>query len=117
MTRRDFIRSVAYLGGLAFGSFSYAFLPERINAREGARWLNLYSLNTGERLKVAYWMDGNYINSSLEEINYILRDYRSGQIAPIDTRLLDLLYLITQLSGKEEIIVCLLYTSPSPRDS
>ena len=113
MTRRDFIRSVAYLGGLAFGPFSYAFLPERINAREGARWLNLYSLNTGERLKVAYWMDGNYINSSLEEINYILRDYRSGQIAPIDTRLLDLLYLITQLSGKEEIIVISGYRSPS----
>ncbi|MFN3471059.1 MAG: DUF882 domain-containing protein, partial [Aquificaceae bacterium] len=106
------MRHVAYLGGLAFVPFSYAFMSERINTREGARWLNLYSLNTGERLRVAYWVDGSYIDSSLKEINYLLRDYRSGEIAPIDIKLLDLLYLITRLSEKEEIIVICGYRSP-----
>lgn len=65
MTRRDLIRSMAYLGGLAFSSFSYAFWPDRMNTKGVTRWLSLYSLNTCKKPKVAYWMY-SYIDSSLD---------------------------------------------------
>ncbi len=54
-----------------------------------------------------------YIESSLKDINYFLRDYRSGEITNMDVNLLDLLHLITKLSGKEEIIVISGYRSPT----
>lgn len=111
MTRRQLFRSLGYLGLLLFSaspSFANFF-----NLFEGARTLNLYSINTGESLKLVYWVDGIYINSSLEEINHLLRDYRSGEVAPIDIRLLDVLYMITKLSERERIVVVSGYRSPS----
>ncbi|MFN3598210.1 MAG: DUF882 domain-containing protein [Aquificaceae bacterium] len=109
MTRRELLKCLGYMGfSLLASPTSYAFL-----LRENIRYLNMYSLNTGERLKTLYWMDGNYIESSLKDINHFLRDYRSGEITNMDVNLLDLLYLITKLSGKEEIIVISGYRSPT----
>ena len=55
------------------------------------RALSFYNLHTGERLKTTYWEQGEYIPDALDEINYILRDYRQDEIKPIDRNLLDLL--------------------------
>lgn len=109
MTRRELLKSMGYLGCfLLTGSLSYALSP-----MEKIRYLNLYSLNTGERMKTVYWMDGVYIRSTLADINYLLRDYRSGQVASMDLKLLDILYLITRLTGREEIVVISGYRSLS----
>jgi uncharacterized protein YcbK (DUF882 family) len=56
------------------------------------RRLHLYSTNTGETFNRAYWAHGDYIPEALEEINYLLRDYRAKLIKEIDPNLLDLLY-------------------------
>ncbi len=114
MTRRELLRSMGYMGCLLLtGSLSYASVSGIKGILEGARYLNLYSINTGESLRVAYWIDGEYIESSLREINWLLRDYRSGEVAQIDIRLLDLLYLITRLPGKERVEIISGYRSPS----
>ncbi|MCS6957213.1 MAG: DUF882 domain-containing protein [Aquificaceae bacterium] len=114
MTRRHFIKSVGYMGFMLItGSVSFASLYGSRGLTEGAKWLNLYSLNTGESLKTVFWLDGVYIDGALQEINHILRDYRSGEVAPIDVKLLDLLYLITKLTGKDRIVVISGYRSPS----
>jgi len=114
MTRRELLRSMGYIGCMLLtGSFSYALVSGIRGLSEGARSLNLYSVNTGESLKVAYWVDGEYIDSSLKEINWLLRDYRSGEVAPVDLKLLDLLFLITRLSNRERIEVISGYRSPS----
>lgn len=55
------------------------------------RALSLYNIHTGESLKVIYWADGHYINRALAQVNRMLRDHRSGDIHPIDPRLLDVL--------------------------
>ena len=60
------------------------------------RKLLLNNLHTGEKLKTTYWAEGNYLSSSLDEINYLLRDFRTGEIHPIDPNLLDLLHTIRQ---------------------
>ncbi len=44
------------------------------------RRLHLYSTNTGETFNRVYWADGDYVPEALEEINYLLRDYRANLI-------------------------------------
>ena len=48
--------------------------------------------HTGESLKAVYWAEGGYVPDVLNEVNYLLRDYRAGAIKPISLRLLDTLY-------------------------
>ncbi|MCS7196672.1 MAG: DUF882 domain-containing protein [Aquificaceae bacterium] len=113
MTRRELLKSLGYVGFVLMGSsFSYAHLLSSGGIREGARMLNLYALNTGESLRMVYWMDGVYIEGALREINHLLRDHRSGEVTHIDLKLLDLLYLITRLSERERIVVISGYRSP-----
>ncbi|MEN3029102.1 MAG: DUF882 domain-containing protein [Aquificaceae bacterium] len=113
MTRRELLKSLGYAGFMLMGcSLSYAHLLSSDGIREGARKLNLYSLNTGESIRTVYWMDGVYIEGALREINHLLRDHRSGEVTSMDLKLLDLLYLITRLSEKERIVVISGYRSP-----
>jgi len=51
------------------------------------RSLALFNVHTGEKNNVVYWSDGKYVGSGLNEINWILRDFRTGEIKAIDPRL------------------------------
>ena len=70
--------------------------PALVGLRDtGARTLSFDCYNTGERLKATtYWVDGNYIPQALTEINYALRDDRSGEVHPIEPKVLDLVHQI-----------------------
>jgi uncharacterized protein YcbK (DUF882 family) len=60
------------------------------------RALSFYNTHTGEDMKAVYWSQGMYVPQALADINYILRDYRTGEIKEIDTDLLDLLFTLCQ---------------------
>lgn len=60
-------------------------------AAPAVRTLAFDNLHTGERAKIAYWADGEYLPDALKQVNFILRDFRNGEIHPIDPKLLDLL--------------------------
>jgi uncharacterized protein YcbK (DUF882 family) len=55
------------------------------------RALALENLHTGERLKAVYWSNGHYDRAALHEINWILRDFRTDEVVPINRNLLDAL--------------------------
>ncbi|QWF69844.1 DUF882 domain-containing protein [Methylomonas paludis] len=55
--------------------------------------------HTGDKLKLTYFEKGRYIKSALREIDYILRDFRSGDIYPIDIDLIDQLHDIKAMLG------------------
>lgn len=55
------------------------------------RLLAFDNIHTGEKLRVEYWQDGQYVPEALAQINYILRDFRTGDTHPIAPQLLDLL--------------------------
>ncbi|MEJ2641789.1 MAG: YcbK family protein [Desulfosarcinaceae bacterium] len=58
------------------------------------RKLAFYNIHTEEFLET-YYHDGlDYLPASLARINYLLRDFRTGDIVPIDTKLLDTLHHI-----------------------
>jgi uncharacterized protein YcbK (DUF882 family) len=58
------------------------------------RTLSFYNTHTGEQLRTTYWCQGELLPEALDDINYILRDYRTGEVLAIDPRLLNLLYAL-----------------------
>ena len=62
-------------------------LPQR-------RALSFFNLHTKESLNTVYCEHGRYVSASLAEVNYILRDHRTGEVRSIDPRILDVLYRI-----------------------
>jgi uncharacterized protein YcbK (DUF882 family) len=78
------------------------------------RSLSLYNLHTGESLKTAYWIEGEYLTEALREINNLLRDHRTQEIRPIDTELLDLLHSLHSTSESKGMLhVISGYRSPA----
>jgi uncharacterized protein YcbK (DUF882 family) len=65
----------------------------------GQRSLSFYHTHTGERLDIIYGWPGLYDPIALEEINHFLRDFRTGEVHPIDPKLLDTLCAIRQKFG------------------
>jgi len=65
------------------------------------RWLRFDHLHTGERLDTTYWAEGQYLDRSLADINYLLRDFRTGEVHPIDPHLLDLLHRLQQAARND----------------
>lgn len=61
---------------------------------KGERALAFDNLHTGERLHAVYWSDGRYLASGRKEINWVLRDFRTDQVHPIDPAVLDLLHAL-----------------------
>ena len=71
------------------------------------RRLRFHHLHTGERLDVVYCENGHYLHDALGEVNRLLRDFRSGEVAAIDPALLDVLHAVqgsTGVDGTFEII-------------
>lgn len=78
------------------------------------RALHLYNTHTGESVKTVYWADGRYLAKSLVQINRVLRDHRSGDVHPIDPRLLDVMVAVHKKFGhKGAIHIISGYRSPA----
>jgi len=63
------------------------------------KMLSFEHAHTGDKLKLTYFEQGSYIKDALQEINYLLRDYHTDDIHPIDTALLDQLFDLKQTLG------------------
>ncbi|MEI6267996.1 MAG: DUF882 domain-containing protein [Methylococcaceae bacterium] len=73
--------------------------PEPYLPSPGYKTLAFEHTHTGDKLKLTYFERGNYIKDALQEINYLLRDFRTDDIYPIDTALLDQLFDLKQTLG------------------
>ncbi len=87
MPRRRFLEGATAAVITATLSF-----PALAHVRE--RRLTLQHLHTGEKLRATYFADGRYIEEELRAIDYVLRDWRTGEVKHIDPGLLDLLFLL-----------------------
>lgn len=99
-------QGVGRRGFLGFGvaAAAAALAPARVAAapvsRGGDRVLSFFNTHTGERLSSTYCCSGIYQPKALDEINFILRDFRANEVKAIDPNLLDLLH---ELNGVLEI--------------
>ena len=69
--------------------------------------LSFYHLHTREKGKFRFWRGADYDYAGLAEIDYILRDFRTGDIRAIDSRLLHLLHALRaelDSTGRFEVI-------------
>ena len=93
-TRRNLLRagSAALIAGVASPALAGIGKTEY-------RALAFDNLHTGEKLKIDYWVEGNYVPDALADINHLLRDYRNNQVHTIEPKLLDLLNLLHRQMG------------------
>ena len=111
LSRRRFIRCVVLsaLAGLS-PSPVFAAIRDRMTPK---RSLSLYNPNTKEALDATYWSNGHYVRKALADISHIMRDRHTGEIKPIDSRLLDVLHAISmQLKTQEPFHIMSGYRSP-----
>jgi len=77
------------------------------------RGLAFRNLHTGESVDVVYRADGQLDHGALREIDWVLRDFRTGEARRVDHRLLDLLWrLRAALDTTEPYEVISGYRSP-----
>lgn len=108
-------RHILKLGllALAVGATPTMALAHRPSSTPPERTLDLYQTHTGERLKTVYWAAGEYIPEALTQLNNLLRDYRTGDIQPIDPHLLDFLHdLAKQVEAPVPFHIVSAYRSP-----
>ncbi|MBS0364612.1 MAG: DUF882 domain-containing protein [Proteobacteria bacterium] len=66
------------------------------------RSLSLIHTHTGERLTSVYFDQGEYRSAELARIDYLLRDFRSGEVHPIDPAVLDILADLRVQADRDE---------------
>jgi len=63
----------------------------------GDKVLSLYNTHTGEFIKKAvFWSEGHFVPETIDRINHLLRDHRTGDMYEMDPHLYVLLYRISR---------------------
>ena len=97
LARRGFLAAGMATLGMALAG------PAMASASSSSdRSLGFYNTHTGEKLVATYWRQGVYDRGALKDIDFILRDYRSNEVARIDRKLLDLLAVLHQRTGSRQ---------------
>ena len=89
----------AFLAGSA-GALLMVSTPWAKAAERNTRPLSLNHTHTGEKLRLEYHDGRDYLPDALEEVARFLRDFRSGDIHPIDPGVLDILWKLQNLVGR-----------------
>ena len=97
--RRSFLRRATLLCGVGAGALSA--LPVFASVPARPRALSFVHTHTGEALTVRYFDGNSYLADSLNDVNHLLRDFRTGEMHVIDPPLLDILYDLQQLADRD----------------
>ena len=93
-----------------FACLPLGFAPVAHAAAERA--LAFRHTHTGERLEIAYFARDQYLPAALARIDWLLRDFRTGDAHCIDVRLLDALHALCANCGGGEFEIISGYRSP-----
>ncbi|CAG0952134.1 zinc D-Ala-D-Ala carboxypeptidase [Burkholderiales bacterium] len=75
-------------------------LPRRsLASTASARTLAFRHTHTGESLAITYASGDQYVSDALARVNWFLRDFRNGDVQPIDPQLLDQLHAVSTITG------------------
>ena len=98
LSRRSFVKKILqFAGGILLTT------PLESIAMLTRQPMSFYHTHTGERIKIDYSGKG-YTPSTLNKLDNFLRDFRTGEVHPIDPVLLDILFSIQQKSGRRGVI-------------
>ena len=88
-SRRSFIKGVCVYSLLGLSS-NKAFAQGILRGAGEIRKLSLVRPDTGERIYVIYWIDGNYIAEAIEDLSYFCRDVATNTVQAVDPRVIDI---------------------------
>ncbi|MEE8295577.1 MAG: YcbK family protein [Sphingomonadales bacterium] len=101
------------LSGLTATAFLALPMVRVAPAAMPERRLRFFNIHTGERVEAVYHDTGGRVPEALAEINHVLRDWRTSEVAAIDPTLLDFLHVVkTKLATDAEFHVISGYRSP-----
>lgn len=95
----------SFLGLGIAGASALTLMPRTVFARSVAtdsRTLGFFNTHTNETLKATYWRSGAYDQGAIRDIDYILRDHRSGDVFSMDLGLFDLLVDLHRRTGSRK---------------
>lgn len=100
------------LGGLSLG-LGCAARAHAAPPAAGDCHLSFHHTHTDERLSIVYRRDGRYLAAALNRIDWLLRDFRTGEVRRIDPRLLDILHALSRSCDGDTFEVVSAYRSPA----
>lgn len=109
-SRRRMLRALAAMPLAVAGGPAYAVLaPERT--------LRFTHIHTGEKSAITYFAAGHYLTDALAEVSTLLRDFRTGDVFPIDATLLDFVHVVQGATGSRAPIEIISgYRSPETNE-
>lgn len=114
-SRRSFLKWMILTGITTH--FPLNAFGRAIPCQSSERVLSVHNIHTGEYFKDVYWAENHYVMESLNEINRVLRDHRTNETIPIDTRLIDLFHSIHSVHGNlHTIYIVSGYRSPKTNE-
>ena len=96
--RRQFLSRAAALCGVIGTATTLPVLGATLLP---ARSLKFVHTHTGETLIAPYFDGGLYNSACLNQVNFLLRDFRTGESHQIDPALLDILYEVQTLANRD----------------
>ncbi len=100
VTRRGLLGVFAATAIVAAPTYSNAF--GLLKGAGDIRRIRMYSGRTGEMLDTIYWVEGDYVKDAMKEINYFMRDWRTGDLKTIDGRTVDIMAAAHRLMDVSE---------------
>jgi uncharacterized protein YcbK (DUF882 family) len=102
-----------YFLGLSLSAVAAPALARRPTERPRA--LSLHHMHTDERVSLVYRVGDHYKRSALQQLNWFLRDFRTGDKVAIDPQLFDMLYDVKASLGDTEARYEILSAYRSPQ--
>ena len=104
--RRSFLGiGAATLGGVLIPGLSSPALASGFKSgviSDGSRRISFRNTHTGETFSGVYRVGDKYLPDSFKQINTVLRDFRTGQVYPMDPRVLDIIYTVHRMTGEQK---------------
>jgi uncharacterized protein YcbK (DUF882 family) len=89
LSRRGLLGAFAATMVVAAPTYSNAF--GLLKGAGDVRRIRMYSGRTGESIDTIYWIEGDYIPEVMKEINFFMRDWRTGSKFKMDARTIDIM--------------------------
>ncbi len=100
VSRRDILK----MGGAGLAAATvplFASGPARAAFDPNKMWqISFRQAHTGESFSGVYRIGDQYLPDVFERMNYMLRDFRTGEAFPMDPRVIDILSLVQQGTGR-----------------
>jgi uncharacterized protein YcbK (DUF882 family) len=110
IARRQFLRQAGALCGVVGSLASPSVFASTVAATRSVRFVHTH---TGESLTARYFEDGAYNQACLQQVDFLLRDFRTGEQHSIDPSLLDVLHELQRLADRDAAFeVISAYRSP-----